>query len=268
MYSGTTFRIKSGRMMGVHQRIDRLARRNIVEVLPGDVLFPDIATILHFEGKNGPDGIKSKSPGTDEPWHFVDPKNPDDTMIFTMAHDHIVNLAQALHKKNMSRAGFEAAWLAHTIVDGLTPAHHFPLGDKIEELWGKPHTERGSVGDKNIIRGKNRRDSIRKNWEYWGAKGVFTTHILFELGVASSIGTHRFSPVVMSDHDKKRVKNGEFIAVFHEAVHEVNQHGMYERFYKHGWTSALARESREFLVPMLVRIVMLGWYAAVHEATH
>ena len=67
MYSGTTLRTKSGRMMGVHQRIDRVARRHIEEFLPHNINFPSSRQILHFEGLNGPDGIKRKSPACDEP---------------------------------------------------------------------------------------------------------------------------------------------------------------------------------------------------------
>ena len=53
MYSGTTLRTKSGRMMGVHQRIDRVARRHIEEFLPYNINFPSSRQILHFEGLNG-----------------------------------------------------------------------------------------------------------------------------------------------------------------------------------------------------------------------
>ncbi len=75
MYAGTTLRTKSGRLGGTHQQIDRLARKRLAEIAP-NYWFPDIKQILHFEGKNGPDGIKRKSPGVDEPWHFIDPHNP------------------------------------------------------------------------------------------------------------------------------------------------------------------------------------------------
>lgn len=266
MYSGTTLRLKSGRIMGAHQRLDRLARRNMRRILPHTAKFPDIRAILYFEGKNGPDGIKTKSPGHDEPWHFIDPTNPDDRGLYDLARDHVSNLAVALKSDNISRAAFEAAWLAHTITDGLTPAHHYPLADKIEELWGKPHTERQSRLDKNVIRGQSRRDSVSKNWQYWGAKGVFTTHLLFELGFASAISGYRFGALRPSDTDLHRVEKGEFEALFAEAVSSVYQHGLYEIYYKRGWTAKLARESREFLAPLIVRIIMLSWYAAYMEA--
>ena len=117
---------------------NRIARRNF-NTLPGvHKGFPGIREILHFEGNNGPDGIKRKSPSVDEPWHYIDPENADDRELLEMILDHQHNLAMALKHNNPERAAFEAAWMAHAITDGLTPAHHYPLSDKIEELWGKP----------------------------------------------------------------------------------------------------------------------------------
>ena len=48
--------------MGTHQKIDRVARKHLAEVVENDDSFPSIKDILLFEGKNGPDGIKKKSP--------------------------------------------------------------------------------------------------------------------------------------------------------------------------------------------------------------
>src|SRR6478752_7324043 len=137
MYSGTTFRTKSGRVMGVHQRIDRVAHRHIKRLVRHEEMFPTTLEVLHFEGLNGPDGIKRKSPAKDEPWHYIDPADPTDRAIVGMINDHIFNLSEALKEKNDARASFEAAWLAHAIVDGLTPAHHYPLEEKLEELRGE-----------------------------------------------------------------------------------------------------------------------------------
>jgi hypothetical protein len=263
MYSGTTFRTKSGRMMGVHQKIDRIARRQITKFLPKRNEFPLIHDILHFEGANGPDGIKRKSPGRDEPWHYIDPTNPKDIAIVGMINDHIFNLAEALKAHNHERAAFEAAWMAHAIVDGLTPAHHYPLSDKIEELWGKSHTERLTIRDKNLIRGKNRRDTISKNWQYWGSGGVFTAHFMFEFGVASSIAPLKFDEDCVHTGDVEQLKERGFEAVFLEAVHRIDDLKMYDEFGYKGWTRQLANRTRRVLVPEIIRLVALGWYQAV-----
>jgi hypothetical protein len=72
MYSGTTFRRHSGRIVGVHQKIDRVARRNLNDLIQKSIKFPGIRSILHFEGKNGPDGLKLKHSKSDSPWNFID----------------------------------------------------------------------------------------------------------------------------------------------------------------------------------------------------
>lgn len=266
MYSGTTLRTKSGRIMGAHQKIDRIARRNLRQLLPRDRKFPRIVEILHFEGRNGPDGIKAKSPGQNEPWHYIDPTKPDDTGLFVLVDDHSYNLTAALKAGNNERAAFEAAWLAHAIVDGLTPAHHFPLADTIEELWGKPHDERLTIREKNIIRGATRRDTFSRNWRYWGAKGVFTTHFMFEFGFASTISALRFGNVKPSDDEIERVQREGIIPIFEEAINEVYGLQMYEEYYKKGWTRTLARESRESLAPIIINTVTLAWYDAIYKS--
>lgn len=266
MYSGTTFRKKSGHFIGVHQKIDRVARRNL-RVMPGiGSGFPPAKEILHFEGNNGPDGIKRKSPSQDEPWHYVDPTKPDDNELALMILDHHHNLVEALKYGNRQRAAFEAAWLAHAIVDGLTPAHHYPLGDKIEELWGKPKEERLTIKEKNLIKGDGKRDTIGKNWEYWGAKGVFLTHVLFELGIATSIKTTRFTNTALDPQWLKEADTKPLEEVFMEAVHRVYELDMYQAFWKQGWTAKLARQSREQLLPEIIRIVTYAWYSAYRQA--
>ena len=266
MYSGTTFRKKSGHFIGVHQKIDRIARRNLKHIPGVAGGFPVIKDILHFEGNNGPDGIKRKSPSMDEPWHYIDPTKPDDREILTMIADHHYNLVQALKHKNEARAAFEAAWMAHAIVDGLTPAHHYPLSDKIEELWGKPKEERISIKEKNIIQGSNRRDTLGKNWQYWGAKGVFVTHVMFELGVATSIKTTRFNDTGLTYEWIKHADVKSFDQVFLDAVNKIYALDMYHIFWNQGWSAKLARQTRETLVPEIIRIVTYAWYRAYREA--
>lgn len=262
MYSGTTFRKGSGRIVGVHQKIDRVARRHLNKFISVSAKFPTTKEILHFEGTNGPDALKHM--GTpEEPWHFIDPTKPEDLTLVGLINDHIFNLAEALRVDNHVRASYEAAWMAHAIVDGLTPAHHYPLGDKIEELWGKPRNERSSIKDKNIIRGVNRRDTLSKNWEYWGAGGVFTAHIVFEWGVASVITTERFNKAGPTSEDIVRLTNDGFESVFLESVQKVYNMKMYDEFCKKGWTRHLGTETKKVLVPEIIRVVALAWYQAV-----
>ncbi len=267
MYSGTTFRTKSGRIMGVHQRIDRVARRHIAPHIPAGVDFPSYREIVHFEGKNGPDGIKRKSPAQDEPWHYVNPDDPNDIMLLGMIDEHIANLIAALKNDNHVRAAFESAWMAHAITDGLTPAHHYPLEEKLEELRGEGIETRTSTKDKLVLPGETRRHAIKNNWEFWGAKGVMTTHLSFELGVATTLsgakldGIHRFDTSDITELESQGFHN-----VFRHILHDVHAMGMYEEFQQKGWTRHLARETKHELVPLIIKAVCAGWYTAIVAA--
>jgi len=263
MYAGTTYGKRSGQLIGVHQRIDRVARRHLAPLLPDSVIFPGANEILHFEGNNGPDGIKRKSPSVDEPWHFIDPEHMDDRSVLDMIIDHQFNLAEALKKKNHERAAFEAAWMAHAIVDGLTPAHHFPLAEKIEELFGMPHHERSSVREKNVIKGVNRRDTLSKNWQYWGKHGIFMNHFMFEFGVATAILGNRFGKIVINDNDLVELKLVGYEKLFLDIMHQVIELGTYETYSKKGWSRDLAKTVRMQLVPLIVKAVVLGWHESV-----
>lgn len=267
MYSGTTFRTKSGRLMGVHQKIDRIAHRHIIKRTPKGFTFPSIHDILHFEGLNGPDGVKRKSPARDEPWHYIDPTDPEDRAIVTMINDHIVNLAEALRSDNPQRAAFEAAWMAHAVVDALTPAHHYPLEAKLEELRGGEGLEtRITTKAKLLLPGKDRRHQLRNNWEYWGAKGIMTTHLAFELGVATTIAPLRLDDTAPTDEEFTRVETEGFEALFFEMLYQIADLKMYEEFSRTGWKRQLARETREVLIPDIIKAVTLGWYQALRMA--
>lgn len=266
MYAGTTLGKHSGSMLGVHQRIDRVAFSQLKKRIGRTPFFPLRRQILHFEGNNGPDGIKRKSPSVDEPWHFINPNDPSDRQLVQVIVDHFNNLVQALRDRNSERSAFEAAWLSHAIVDGLTPAHHYPLADKIEELWGKPHHERSSVKDKNIIKGKNRRDTVAKNWQYWGGGGIFSRHLLFESGVATAILTQAYHDIGLTEDLIERAKSVGIETIFLESVHAINELRMYEDFGKYGWTHQLARETRQVLIPRIIQTVCLAWVMAVSEA--
>ena len=267
MYSGLTFRTKSGLIMGVHQRIDRVAFKNLTPHLESLPSFPDIREILHFEGLNGPDGIKRKSPAKDEPWHYIDPTNPDDRAVVDMILDHIHNMAAAIRTDNRERTAFEAAWMAHAIVDSLTPAHHFPLEAKLEELRGGEGLEtRITTKDKLVLPGKNKRHQIKNNWEYWGSKGVMTTHLGFELGVSAAMTGATFEMAKPSEDELTRVKEEGYEPIFWEILHKVDSMKMYDEFSRLGWTRHLANETKKSLLPLIMKAVTLAWYRAIVES--
>jgi hypothetical protein len=264
MYSGTTFRTKSGLVMGVHQKIDRVAHRHIKKHVPKSLHFPTTQEVLHFEGLNGPDGIKRKSPAKDEPWHYIDPKNPADVALIAMITDHIHNMAAALRDGNTVRAAFEAAWMAHAITDGLTPAHHYPLEAKLEELRGGQGIEtRITTKDKLLLPGKTRRHQLKNNWEYWGVKGVMTTHLGFELGVATTIAGLKMDDTSPSEAQLTAVRSDGFEVVFKAILETVDGLHMYDEFSRLGWTRHLANQTKKALIPEIIKAVTLAWYQAI-----
>ncbi len=267
MYSGTTLRNASGKIIGAHQKLDRVARRALEAQLP-DTNFPRIRDILHFEGKNGPDGIKSKSPARDEPWHYYDPTDPKDRQLVDMIERHSKNLTTALKTGHAEKAAFEAAWLAHALVDGLTPAHHFPLQEKLEELRGAGLETRTSIKDKLIVRGEGdtARDMFAKNWEFWGAKGVMTTHGLYEWGVATTIAPLRLKAGYPTKAECRAIMRTGIVAVFKKAAKDIYDLKFYDRFMQKGWTNKMARETREVLAPLLVKVIALAWYESLAKA--
>lgn len=266
MYSGTTLRTKSGRVIGAHQRIDRIAKRRLRQLVGPSLKFPTIKDILYFEGKNGPDGIKSKSPGKDEPWHFIDPYHEGDHSFFDTINDHIANLGAALRSDNMERAAFEAGWLAHAITDGLTPAHHYPFEEHLEQIRGEGLHTRSSKKGKVIMPGKTKSQQLKNNWDFWGSKGVMSTHLGFELGVATAIPAGKFGDIDISDEMIRQVEAGDYEAVFRQLLKDVANLHMYEAYMARGWSSRLARQTTTVLIPHIVQAVTLGWYAGICEA--
>jgi len=273
MYSGTTLTSKSGRLVGAHQKIDRAARHHVAALLETSkyhASFPSISRILHFEGRNGPDGIKTKSPAKDEPWHYFSPFDVDDTLLIELIDGHYANLVKSLRKDDPVVAAFEAAWLAHAVVDGLTPAHHYPYEEKLDELRGGLGKEtRITYKDKLLMPGDNGRDTIKNNWKMWGPKGLFTTHLAFEWGVASIMLPMRLAqrtrPTAADIADIDRMTVPEY---YRRVAQEVAALGMYDSFYAKGWTARLAKDVRQQLVPSIVKAVALIWYKATLEAEH
>lgn len=267
MYSGTTLTSMSGRVLGAHQKLDRLARSSLRLLLVKDAGFPSSKEILHFEGVNGPDAIKRKSPAKDEPWHYYSPFDPADTSLIELIQVHYEQLAKALTTGDRVRAAFEAAWLAHTIVDGLTPAHHFPYEEALTELRGGAGIEtRTTIKDKLVLPGETRREQVRNNWKMWGPRGLLATHGFFEFGVAALIAPFSIKHVQITDKDMADLQTYGIVELFRRTAKEVSGLDMYQSYYQSGWTPRLARQVRNHLAPAIVKMVTLAWYAASIEA--
>lgn len=267
MYSGTTLTRASGRIMGAHQKIDRVARAHLAKIIKTDKQFPTSRRILYFEGHNGPDAIKRKSPAQDEPWHYYDPFDEKDTQLVDLIKDHYKQLVSQLAEGNLERSAFEAAWLAHAIVDGLTPAHHFPYEKKLQELRGGLGKEtRDTIKKKLLMPGETKKQKLKNNWKMWGAKGLFMTHGMFEMGVAAIIAPLNFSDAVPTKSEIEHAEKVGVVELFRQTAKEIATMQMYDNYYKKGWTPKLAWQVRHKLGPLLIQTVTLTWYIALSEA--
>lgn len=280
----------SGRLIGTHQKLDRAALKYFEQLAPdwlevkksrknalGDtsdnekeplLLFPSAKEIVYFEGANGPDGLKRKSPGKDEPTHFIIPGDDDGVLINDILNHHF-NLKNALKNRDRTRAAFEAAWLAHALTDGLTPAHHYPYQEAVSELMSdKEYVTIFGQPIKGIMHGKSFAESARNNWLYWGIEGVMSKHIAFEYGcaiVAKSLPNKRIFPK-LSDAEiahLKRYSSLDLKREFYASLAKVDRLKMYDRFRKNGWNADLALETRQILLPEIVKIITIGWLASL-----
>jgi hypothetical protein len=267
MYSGSTITAYSGRLLGAHQKIDRLARKHLESLLP-DNHFPGAGAILYFEGRNGPDAIKRKSPAKDEPWHYMQPFDIEDNQLIVLIEHHYKDLVDALKRHDKVRASFEAAWLAHAIVDGLTPAHHFPYEEKLVELAdGRQISERTTVFKKLFMPGKTVRQALHNNWKMYGPKGLMTTHAAFECGIAMLIAPQKCRPARLTPDKLDAFEAQSLGQWFRQLAQDVARLNLYDEFYDSGWTISLARRVRNQLSPAIVQAVATVWYGAALEAS-
>lgn len=259
---------QSGRIIGAHQKIDRLARRHFTHLAGRTHEFPTAREIIHFEGIRGPDGVKLKSPGVDEPWHFIDLDNPGDTRLMDHINDHHHGLIMAIKQKDRVKISFEAAWLAHAITDGLTPAHQVPYAEIMSELRGDVNEAYlKKVCSKAVMPANgSAKKFIKNNWDYWGAGGVMTSHTLFEAGVATAISSLKYDPGLFSNEDIYELMKHDFNDVIMDAIKQVAALGMYDTFKKSGWGLPLAKRTRQVLLPIIVKTVTYAWYHAMTQA--
>ena len=253
----------TGRIAGTHQKLDQAARIVMNPLLKKGQYFPSAKEIIKFEGRKGPDGLKTKSPGMDNPSHFIDPNHPRKSELLMLIKDHYHGLEEALKSKDRVRSAFEAAWLAHYIVDGLTPAHHFPVEDTVNAMMGeKEFFTIFKKPFKGLIRGDTARSFIKNNWRYWGVNGLMSRHIAFEYGVAILCGTtpmRRYKPEIT----EKDLENFNLEKEFLAFLKEINKLDLYGRFAKEGWTSSMSKEIEKLLLPAIIWVVALAWLSAI-----
>jgi hypothetical protein len=256
MYSGFVSKHKVVKRLGIHQRFDMAAYRMIESFLPDT--FPSVKEIIHFEGYNGPDGLKVKSPGVNEPSHLYDPVT-DNGEVPTHIANHYDALVRMLSQGDSTRAAFEAAWLAHYVADGLTPAHHWPLEDKLAEAVAK--------ADKALKDGDTSKfaTTVRKNWAIWGAKGHLSTHFNFEMGIAFALLVFPIRPV-FDEAELVRARQLGPVEFFKAEARDIATLNLYERFYRESWNSDIAGAVKNKIAPQTARAIGIIWLLAILEA--
>jgi hypothetical protein len=242
--------------VGIHQRFDSAAYRMIERFLP-TTGFPGIRDIIHFEGFNGPDGLKVKSPGVNEPSHLYDPAT-DSGEVPTHIVSHYQGLVEALERGDTIRGAFEASWLAHYICDGLTPAHHWPLEEKIAEaVADEAHDLRADASRFAA--------SFKKHWKVWGVKGHMSTHFAFETGIAFALMTYPIRGTFSDDELAKARRLGP-VEYFKEEARSIATLELYERFYREGWSADLMTLIKNVVAPTTTRTIGTIWLLALLEA--
>ncbi len=266
MFSRYLLPDKKTEKVATHQRLDKIARKLVVGHLPKKIHFPTAKEIIHFEGMNGPDGLASKKADTaDEPWQFILP-DFSDTRLLNHVADHIYNLNEASKKQDKVRMSFELAWMAHMIVDGLSPSHHYPLRSQLQELDSRDINDLRSRMSRIVAPGDNIKEFLQFNWRRSGPKGVMTNHVLFEMGVELIMTTYQSrKPMFKLDkNDIKRAKSGEYIELLKASITYIDSYKMFERYEKKGWTERLARDVRKVMIPEMAKMIALGWIAGIY----
>jgi hypothetical protein len=263
MFSGFITTKKVIPVIGVHQRLDMAARR-IIKPYLAPKSFPTARAILQFEGLDGPDGLKLKSPGVAEPKQLYDPLT-ETGEVPRFIELHYLNLVSSLREKDMIRSAFEASWLAHFVTDGLTPAHHFPLHDELSKIKGHEAGKEKSFLKKGFHMNGSISDAISNNWAIWGAKGLLSTHMNFEMGVAMIFITSRIRGKL--DHSKlAHARTVGPVLFFKEEALDIANLDLYGQFYEHGWTNGLARSIKHRLAPQTAQTIGILWLLAYLEA--
>jgi hypothetical protein len=241
--------------VGIHQRFDTAAYKMIERYLP-DGGFPDLRDIIFFEGYNGPDGLKVKSPGVNEPSHLYDPVS-DSGEVPMHITNHYAGLVDALKRGDKIRGAFEASWMAHYICDGLTPAHHWPLEDKIAEAVATGDLRDGDVSAFGA--------TFKKYWAIWGVKGHLSTHFYFETGIAFALMTYQVRGV-FSEAELSKARQLGALDYFKSQARDIADLNLYERFYTESWSADLMNAVKNQVAPQTARTIGLIWLLALLDA--
>jgi len=106
---------------------------------------------------------------------------------------------------------------------------------------------------------------MRNNWLFWGAGGHMSKHIAYEYGVLmiATPLSPRYLEVELQPTDLQELDTEK---MFRQTLGRVQKLEQYSQFLENGWTTELAMEVKEILLPEIIRAIALGWYSAAVEA--
>ena len=117
---------------------------------------------------------------------------------------------------------------------------------------------------KGIMHGRNSLETLRNNWLYWGVNGYMSKHVAFEYGVAITM-TALPERVVTPKIDKKELRHVDIKKAFYQSLDRIAALNMYNRFLEQGWTTELAIETKNILLPEIAKAIALCWAASIPE---
>lgn len=247
MYAGIITKKRTIKRLGIHQRFNGAAYKMIEEFLaPGS--FPQLKDIHHFEGVNGPDGLKLKADWKTGCNHIYDPEAGEGDVPLRI-ESHYDNLVSSLKSGDLLRAAFEASWLAHFITDGLTPAHHYPLDTLKQELFGPD----------------SKHSFIKRHFHWFTRKGAMSTHLNFEAGISIALLMQPIRSYLDGDKLAQARRLGP-LAFFQQEAREIANLRLYDKFCTKGWTAEIARAIKEIIAPQASHVIGIVWLLAYLEA--
>jgi len=264
MFSRTILADKHSESIATHQRIVRAARRQTLEYLPQRIYVPSAKHITHFEGKNGPDGLADKHSTGDYPEEYVEPHN-NNGQLFTDIRNFSHKIRVAAKRRDYVSMAFNMAWLEHIVVDGMTPPHHRPYKEQVDRIDPREREEMNSRFKRIFTPGNNPLEMLMNNWKLVGPGGISTNHILFEAGIdfiMMPLSPKRLIGEI-SKEELKAVRSGKFLRLYDKSIHRIYKLEYFDRYEAAGWTSELAADVREVLLPECVKMVSLAWLAAI-----
>jgi hypothetical protein len=86
---------------------------------------------------------------------------------------------------------------------------------------------------------------------------------MFEIGAASAIATENFNDFKFDKRYLIKLEKRGFESIYLDSIQKINKLNMFKQFTKSDWTGVLAKQTKQILVPEMIRMVILAWYQAI-----